>query len=91
VTDPDDEPPLPEIHVPDDLPDDPEDAFLRGVEQMAGTVAGNASAFAQGAARQRDEDDGRDGEDEDVCPECGGELRDDFGGTTCLDCEYSED
>jgi len=92
VSDSGDEPPLPDIHVPDDLPDDPETAFLRGVEQTAGMVAGNASAFAQGAQRQRDADDGHGTDDGDEsCPECGAELRDDFGGAICIKCGYSED
>jgi len=71
------------IQIPDNLPDDNVDAYLLGVEHTANRIAGSAAALANAVDEHEDEED-------DVCPDCGGELVEDFGGTRCTDCDYIE-
>jgi hypothetical protein len=73
------------IQVPDDLPDDSVDAYLLGVSHTAGRFGATAEALEAGINEYFDED-----EDDDVCPDCGGELVEDFGGARCTDCDYVE-
>lgn len=71
------------IQIPDDLPDDSEDAYLLAVKHTARRFAGGAAALANSVEEHEDDE-----EEEEVCPECGGELVDDFGGTVCKRCGH---
>lgn len=69
------------IRVPDDLPDDDEDVYLLGVAHCA-------RRFGVTATTLEDEIQARLAGD-DACPECGGEIVEDFGGARCADCGYT--
>jgi len=73
------------IQIPEDLPDDPKEAYLLGVEHTAARIGGGAMALAEAVA---DYDGGEDGEGREVCEECGGNLVDDFGGMRCAQCGH---
>lgn len=72
------------IQIPDDLPDDPDEAYLLGVEHTARRIGGGAMSLANAVAEQEED------EEDDECPECGSELTEDFGGRRCTDCDYRE-
>lgn len=78
--------------APEDLSPAEQRAWRRGGAAMLHLVAGHAATLAgalDGSGETSLDDAGED--DGQVCPDCGGEVVDAFGGAVCPACGYEED
>lgn len=72
------------IQIPDELPNDGEDAYLLGVEHAVRRFGVTAETLARELEERREQK--ADDEDDEECPDCGGEVVEDFGGEKCIEC-----
>lgn len=79
---------MPELPGP---PEDLSDREKRIWRAGAATVADLARQQFQIIADEYAPDESDEAENDDACPECGGEMYEGFGGAVCADCGFQYD